>query len=291
MKVAQEDKVAWIEKIIHDFWKQSPENDLHMQQREKAWEAPLLGFARGDDPYFSRFKADLGPFYWTPEEIFNATFPENRAAAGELSVVSYVLPQTEATRREQRGMDYLPAERWSRARDSGEQFNCALRLHLAAELTAAGDPAVAPERDADFAYRYSERFGLASNWSERHTAFVAGLGTFGLSDGLITAKGKAVRIGSVVTRLDLPATPRPYGDDYQAWCLWHARGTCGACAKRCPVEAICKERGHDKERCQIYIRDVTTPYVIEKFGLSKATPCGLCQVKIPCEKGVPAALC
>ncbi len=290
MGPTNEEKSPWVEGIIHDFWDKSPENDLHMGHREKAWDAPLVGFARGDDPFFARFKADLGPFYWTPEEIFNATFPDRRASANELSVICYVLPQTEATRVEQRREDRLPAERWSRSRGYGEKFNCALRLHLAAELARAGYPAVAPERDPEFAYRQSERFGLASNWSERHTAFVAGLGTFGLSDGLITERGKAVRIGSVVARLDLPATTRPYGDDYQAWCLWHARGTCGACAERCPVDSISKEDGHDKERCRVYIRDVTTPYVTEQFGTADATPCGLCQVRIPCESGIPAAL-
>ena len=44
-----------------------------------------------------------------------------------------------------------------------------------------------------------------STWSERHVAYAAGLGTFGLSRGLITARGIAMRCGSVVT--DLPATP------------------------------------------------------------------------------------
>jgi hypothetical protein len=35
----------------------------------------------------------------------------------------------------------------------------------------------------------------ASSWSERHAAHAAGLGTFGLCDGLITAKGKAMQGG------------------------------------------------------------------------------------------------
>lgn len=37
-----------------------------------------------------------------------------------------------------------------------------------------------------------------SNWSERHVAFVCGLGTFGLSKGLITEKGIAGRLGSLI---------------------------------------------------------------------------------------------
>ena len=160
----------------------------------------------------------------------------------------------------------------------------ALRLHLVEQLTSAGFPAVAPERLADFGYRDSERFGIASNWSERHTAWIAGLGTFGLSDGLITRAGKAVRFGSVVARAELVATPRPY-TGHQDWCLWHARGTCGVCMKRCPIDAI-TEKGHDKAACFDYIRNITTPYVRDNYGTG-ATPCGLCQVKIPCEAKPP----
>jgi len=43
----------------------------------------------------------------------------------------------------------------------------------------------------------SERFSYASSWSERHAPHAAGLGTFGLCDGLITAKGKAMRVSPV----------------------------------------------------------------------------------------------
>ena len=91
----------------------------------------------------------------------------------------------------------------------------------------------------------SERFSYASSWSERHAAHAAGLGTFGLCDGLITAKGKAMRVGSVVAKISIEPTPRPYAD-HRAYCLFFADGTCGKCIDRCPVRAI-TESGHDKD--------------------------------------------
>jgi epoxyqueuosine reductase QueG len=278
-----------VERIIHDFWATAPSNSLHLAGGEKAWDPPRLAVARGDDPLFLRLKRMIGPFFWTPEEAYALAYPDHPAPAAELRVISYVLPQTPATRADQSRQQTLPAERWARSRFHGEQFNCELRLHLAATLTSAGFPSLAPERLPEFAYRQSERFGLASNWSERHAAFIAGLGTFGLSDGLITRWGKAVRFGSVVARIELPVTPRPYGDDHQAWCLWYAKKTCGACVRRCPAEAITTCGGHDKKACFRYIREVTTPYTTETFGTG-ATPCGLCQVKIPCERQIPPAL-
>jgi epoxyqueuosine reductase len=271
-----------VKNIIRTFWAESPENTLYPHSGERAWDEPLVGFARGDDPLFAELKSAIGPFFWTPREAFGLAFPEEEPEG--LSVICYALPQTEATRRDQREQSHYPAERWARSRWLGERFNVALRLHLAAALTEAGHPAVAPERLPDFAYRQSERFGLASNWSERHAAHIAGLGTFGLSEGLITPRGKAVRFGSVVARVPLAPTPRPY-TDHQAWCLWYARGTCGVCMHRCPVDAIAPG-GHDKDRCNDYIRNVTTPYAVRTYG-SEATPCGLCQVKIPCEAKIP----
>jgi len=274
---------TWIESIIRDFCA-TPANSLENGTGEPAWGTPGVAYARGDDPLFDRLKADIGPFYWTPLEAMRMAWADDAGAADGLTVISYVLPQTEATRLDQRREQVYPAERWARSRFHGEEFNCALRLHLAAELSAAGFPAVAPERLPDFDYRQSERFGLASNWSERHTAWIAGHGTFGLSDGLITRFGKAVRFGSVVARIPLEPTPRPYAG-HQDWCLWYAKGTCGVCIQRCPAEAIAGS-GHDKQKCFDYIRGVTTPYVREQYGTG-ATPCGLCQVKIPCEARSP----
>ena len=69
-------------------------------------------------------------------------------------------------------------------------------------------------------------YAPCSNWSERHAAYAAGLGTFGLCDGLITQVGKAVRVGSVVAQVAVPASKRPYGD-HQAYCN-HDKG-CRAC--------------------------------------------------------------
>jgi len=283
MAVDQAQNKNLIETIVRDFCASSA-NSLENGTGEPAWDAPQFAYARGDDPLFDQLKNDIGEFYWTPAEAYQLAYPDDEIDSSALTVVCYILPQTKATRVDQALETEFPAERWARSRFHGEEFNCALRLHLAERLTQAGYPALAPERLPGFDYRQSERFGIASNWSERHTAWVAGLGTFGLSDGLITRVGKAVRFGSVVVKMNLEATPRPY-EGHQDWCLWYAKGICGVCMKRCPVDAITDE-GHDKRKCFDYIRNVTTPYVRDNYGTG-ATPCGLCQVKIPCESRSP----
>lgn len=283
------DSVIEVERVIREFWASALSNSLHLETGEKAWAKPHVAIARGDDPLFLSNKEMIGPFLWTPEEAYALAFPDAPAPACELRVISYVLPQTPETRADQRLEKTMPTERWARSRFHGEEFNCDLRLFLAETLTRAGYSSVAPERLPDFGYQQSERYGLASNWSERHAALVAGHGTFSLSDAMITRWGKAVRFGSVVSHIDLPVTERVYGDDHHAWCLWYAKGTCGACAKRCPADAITTSEGHDKQACFTYIRGTTAPYATKTYGTG-ATPCGLCQVKIPCEAQVPPGL-
>ena len=166
------------EQLILDFWNTDPSNDLHLSAKEKAWDRPQVAIASGADLLFSRIKEMIGPFHWTPAEAFAMAFPECKVTADELRVISYVLPQTSATRSDNRKETCLPAERWARSRYFGEEFNIKLRQHLADKLTGAGYPAVAPERLPEYDYRQSDKCGIASNWSERHAAFVAGHGTF-----------------------------------------------------------------------------------------------------------------
>jgi epoxyqueuosine reductase len=127
---------------------------------------------------------------------------------------------------------------------------------------------------------------VTSNWSERHIAYAAGLGTFGLCDGLITPVGKAMRCGSVVARLALAATPRVYRD-HHAYCDFFAEKRCAACVERCPVGAI-SEQGHDKARCLDYLDQVRRELIEPQFGFS-TDACGLCQTSVPCESHIPDA--
>ncbi len=276
--------LEWIEKKIVDFVKNSPENSLKNDENRPAWGTPLVAFARGDDALFSEQKKDIGPFYWTPPELFELAYPELTIADDELAVISWILPQTRLTRQAHRHEKSLPAEAWSRARLYGEQFNELLRSKIVEWLREADIPAVAPLQLPQWQWQESKRYGFASNWSERHTAYIAGLGTFGLSDGLITPAGKAMRCGSVVARLPVAPAERPY-TKYNAYCLFYSQGTCGKCIERCPAEAI-NHSGHDKKRCAAYIGEITSPYVEKSLG-EPVSSCGLCQVAIPCEAGIP----
>ncbi|MDH4264616.1 MAG: epoxyqueuosine reductase, partial [Deltaproteobacteria bacterium] len=239
-----------IETVIKDFIRQSPENTLKNAANEKAWADPLVGFSRGDDPLYQDFKEHVGAFHWTPLEIFTKTFPDLKVAAKELTVISYILPQTERTKADHRKETAYPSERWARARIFGEEASVKLRRQVLAALQANGIKAVAPMISPFWEGKISDRYGFASTWSERHAAYASGLGTFGLCDGLITPRGKAMRCGSVVAQIQISPTDRLY-KDHQAYCLFFSKGICGQCIQRCPAGALSKE-GHDKIKCRNY---------------------------------------
>lgn len=271
----------WLKALIENFMADASENNLENGTGEKAFEMPLVGFAGGADPLFTAYKDHVGAFHWTPLEIFRMTFPEIDAAAEDLTVISWILPQTPQTRADNRKEGRFPSERWARARVFGEKVNERLRDHVARCLKENGIPAVAPMRSPHWSREMSPRYSYASKWSERHSAYAAGLGTFGLCDGLITEKGKAMRTGSVVARCHIEPTPRPY-TDHHANCLFYAKGTCGKCIDRCPVGAI-SEKGHDKERCKAFMRgEEVLAHIREQYGF-EGKGCGLCQTGVPCE--------
>ena len=129
--------------------------------------------------------SDAMPAVFIREEVFNLTFAHSPATSDEITVITWILPQREITKADNRAEDFYPSEGWVRARFPGEDFNVLLRKHLVEELEKENIQAVAPMISPLWKIEMSPKYGMASRWSERHAAYASGLGTFGLCDGLI----------------------------------------------------------------------------------------------------------
>jgi len=274
----------WIENIVKGFVLNSDDNTLQDKNNQKAWAEPLVGFSNGADPIFESYKEYVGSFHFTPYEWFHMTFPSISVQPEQLTVISYILPQTDATKSDNRKETLVPSESWARARIFGEEVNVKLRRHLVKNLEAAGYQALAPQLSSEWGRKPSEQYVFASNWSERHAAYAAGLGTFGLCDGLITPKGKAMRTGSVIANFQIPPTVRPYREHHE-YCLFFTAGKCKKCIARCPAGAL-SEAGHDKIKCRSYMHPMTDEYVKTHYHFD-GYGCGLCQTGVPCESKIP----
>jgi epoxyqueuosine reductase len=277
----EKDQSEFVEQLIRDFMRTSPDNRLSFVNDYVLWDDPLVGFADGDDPIFAEYKTIISPEHLTPREALAKACSKNlEELPARLSVISYILPAVEETRKSNRAESRVPSRLWSHTRWYGEKFNDKLRAHLVALLTGMGYLTAAPFSQPYFK-TYSNEKGPYSNWSERHVAYAAGLGTFSLSDGLITERGVAIRCGSVVTSLALPARPRTATGPYSN-CLFYAGVNCRGCIDRCPAGAI-GEKGHDKNRCQQYLRDIGYSAQATYDNEKSVAGCGLCQTKVPCE--------
>lgn len=247
----------------------------------KLYEAPLVGIASAADALFTaEYKKEgvIHPEYMAPEEWL----------PGAKSVISFFLPFTDvvkASNRSKTDVPYAPdipqrcSVEWLHARIEGQAFVNLVTAHIQTLLEDAGYETVCPTTSG----KLRMITPYCSTWSERHAAYAAGLGTFGLSKGLITEKGMAGRFGSVITTADFLPTPRPYSDPF-AYCT-----LCGACMAKCPVGAIDKARGcalgKDQLICGPYVHGSFLPphgpKQIVRYG------CGKCQCGVPCESGIP----
>ncbi len=255
--------------LINDFVRLDPGNSI--PDGPRIFQDPIVGFARADDAIFDEFKNSdvISPLHRHPTEWLSSA----------KTVVSYFLPISDDIITSNVEGDSA-SRHWIFARFWGEALNDRLRRILVARLQKAGYEAVAPLLDPEYEVR-----DLKSNWSERHVALAAGLGTFGLNRGLITSRGLAGRFGSVVTSLELEPTPRGFDEHFEA-CPHLAGGTCGECIPRCPAGAIAAE-GKDLSICRNYLREVEGPGVRSRLGFPYS-PCGKCYVDVPCESGIPS---
>jgi len=240
-----------IESAIKSFVGTSPLNYVPGEENQPIFEEPQVRFANGNNPLFQEFKTIIGPSHLTPVEALTMTYNKPPEDDGNLvSAVSWILPIAQKIRKTNREQTAIPSCYWSYTKWYGEKFNNALRKHVVEMFTIRAYLTTAPALQPFFKTQSNEN-GRYSNWSERHIAYVAGHGTFSLSDGFITEKGIAHRCGSIVIDLKLPPSPRTAKTPYSN-CLYYVNKSCKACIARCPAGAI-TEAGHDKNKCYNYM--------------------------------------
>ena len=276
-----------IEEIIYQTYDSLEKNNFSTLGRPDflMWERPIIGIATGDDPYYDFLKEHIGEFHWSPKEVFQLKY-SGPILKENLRVISIVFPQTMETKKAQSQETKCPSREWIISRAEWEPLMQDFSGTLVNKLADIGIRSVSVDLQPEFSTAKSEALGIASKWSHRHSAYLAGLGTFGLSDGLITEKGKAVRITSLIIEADLTPTIRPY-ESHNEWCLYYKDGSCGVCIKRCPVNAITFE-GHDKDACNdyetVFFKEYWPSDIVKgdyKIG------CGLCQAGVPCQNKRP----
>jgi len=258
-------------KMAQDYIKNSKDNYIVSDGlvEFRIFDAPIFAFGSADDEYFKLLKQPsvIGEHFLLPKEWLPSA----------KTVISFFLPFSDEVKSSNKKDMSLPSREWLYGRVEGHELVNKLSMYIKSELKKAGYEAIVPTLDERFwsnSSRPSHELKFTCNWSERHVAFICGLGTFGISKGLITHKGTAGRFGSIITELYFPPDNRDYKDIYE-YC-----SMCGKCAENCPVGSISIEKGKDNILCSQFL-DRTAEIFKPRYG------CGKCQVDVPCESKIP----
>lgn len=232
------------------------------------WRKPLLVSAPLDER-FSRFSEMGFDDHLAPQDLLNSA----------KSLIVFFIPFTKELVLKNRKTS-RPCRDWGVAYIRTNDLIGRLSQALADRLKELGFASALTPATHNF-----DEVKLMSRWSHKHLAYLAGLGRFGVNCQMITPKGCAGRLGSLVTE----ARPKeiPLIESEEA-CLLKAGRKCGKCMEACPVDALAPDF-FDRRRC--WDRLVANREELEHFqDLPESTHvCGKCLAMTPCSFKNPMA--
>ncbi len=235
-------------------------------------DAPIYGFAAADDPIFESFR--------DPEVIGENFMPPREWMPEAKTAVVFYFSFSEEIRRRHRASEAPMDEAWVCGYGDHGKVVVPFAQAVTAALEKEGVRVFNPTWDTEHpsvslpvTSGGEEDLHWSVPWSTRHVAYAAGLGTFGLHRHIITEKGCCGAMVTLLLDCALEPTKRPYSDPYE-YCT-----RCGACTRRCPVDAITLEHKRNLKKCS-----ARSGELFRTYGKGN---CGKCMVGVPCEAGIP----
>lgn len=215
------------------------------------YRTPLVAFVNAAHPDFQRLKSEIDPDHFLPGDLL----------PGARSVISFFVPFHRDVILDNAGSG-IASRGWALAYIETNTLIGDICATLGRLLHGHGYDATWELPTHNF-----DPVRLVSRWSHKSIAVIAGLGSFGLHQMVITDAGCAGRFGSVVTSADL----EPSGLPARQRCRYVTDGGCKGCVKRCPVGAL-REDSFDRQRC--YDRCLEVDRYYSDLGLTDV--CGKC---------------
>jgi epoxyqueuosine reductase QueG len=231
----------------------------------KIWKAPIVGTAAADRKEFADLRRVVSPTHLLPVDVL----PDAK------SVLSFFVPFDNAIAKGNADGKFSSTD-WASAYVATNELIAAMGDVVSAVLARQGFRVGKIPATHNF-----DETTLLSDWSHRHVAWIAGLGSFGLNNMLITDRGTCGRLGSIVTDY-------PFGDSatrpVTERCLYRINGSCGLCRTRCPAGAYSNG---------LYDRHACYRVCLENARLHRdigyADVCGKCLVALPCSLRDPSS--
>lgn len=219
----------------------------------RLWHRPIVRFADAGHPAFAELKKVAFAEHAMPGDFLDRP----------RTVVSYFLPFVKEVADSNLQGEPTSAV-WANTYLVTNRMAMDCNLHIAGVVRERGYRAAPPENIG------FDPVILKSRWSQRHVAWIAGHGSFGINNMLIGEQGCCGRYFSVVTDLS-DAADQPVTDEY---CLYKKKGVCKVCVKRCFSGAL-TENGFDRTQCYAVCR-------VNEVTYKDAEVCGKCVVGLPC---------
>lgn len=217
------------QKIIHEITRFVAE---YQKRDDIATEfgKPLVAFADAKAAEIQNLPSVVSPDHLLPQDVI----PDASV------IVSYYVPFTKAlAATNPANEEGIASPEWARAYEELNGMFVELNRHLVAFIAELGSyKASVIEAASQF-----DTEKLISNWSHRHVAHAAGLGTFGVNNMLISPVGCCGRYNSVVTNIPVDIfcgdSPDAIGSPMtEELCDFKRDGSCGVCIKSCPSGAL-----------------------------------------------------
>lgn len=292
----QTDPGAYIQRAVKEYVLTSSLNRMADFDNKPFFGEPILAFADGDSQVFRDFPNTVAETHLLPREILERQIPiPFKMRPGfeieKVSVIAGALPVNPEVIRLEAASQYGSTlmHNYLNWRGGHWGFLKAVSNFVEVLIYIMGHNAVAPFFSPlfhDEPRRMAENCRTTvSNWSERHVAEACGLGTFGLNGMIITEKGMAVNLFSLVCDLEITPSPRPA----QHHCLYYRDGSCMVCLERCQNGAIDRD-GRNPRKCHEYAA-VKLPEIMKSEGVLEdiigIPTCGLCIMGVPCSDRIP----
>ena len=242
------------------------------EEIQTKWGTPLVGFADANHPYIQNLPHLITEGHGLPQDVL----PDASI------VLAYYVPFTRELAKTNDTGTIFSSPDWALAYEETNAMFLKLNAFLIEKLSEHGYKAGISPKTKTF-----DQKKLISEWSYRHFAYAAGLGTFGINNMLITKQGCCGRYNTIVTNLDVEPD-HPVDGEY---CLYKKNGSCGICMKHCPAGALTPE-GFARQKCyailcknaEIYT-DFGSSYTDETGTAANSVGsdvCGKCVTQSPC---------
>lgn len=242
---------------VESIIKQFVEHYHEIKDVKTKWKEPLIAYADAEDKMFYELKKIVSPSHALPKDFLKEA----------KTVITYFIPfDYTVIKSNIEGKEC--SKLWAIAYIETNQLISDLNTFINKDLKKMGFNSTIIPATHNF-----DKKKLISDWSHRHAAFIAGLGSFGLNNMLITDKGCCGRVGSLVTDLKI----EPSQKKNKEYCLFKHNNTCKKCVDRCTNDAL-KVNCYDRHKC--YEMCLRNDEIYSDIGLSDV--CGKCLVGVPC---------